>query len=71
MPKTVVRSGVNAPPEDMMPYVGVVITPEGTQYVATFWDEKSAQEFVDEHNKNYIEQLTVVGRGIRSDAPES
>lgn len=71
MPKSSVRAGIYAPPSDMLPYVGLVITPQGKQQIATFWDEKSAIEFVEKHQKNYVEQLSVVGKGIRGDAPSS
>jgi hypothetical protein len=66
-----VRGGVYSPPEAMLPYVAVVITPQGKKLVETFWDEKSAVEFVESYKRNYLQQLSVVGKGIRGDSPSS
>lgn len=71
MPKSAVRAGIYAPPSEMLPYVGLVITPQGKQHIATFWDEKSAIAFVEKHQSNYVAQLSVVGKGIRGDTPSS
>lgn len=65
MAKSVVRCGVYPPPEEMLPYVAVVITPQGTQHIASFWDEASAQQYVEKYRKNYVEHLSLVGKGVR------
>lgn len=66
-----VRGGVYTPPEDMLPYVAVVITPQGKKLIETFWDEKAAIEFVETYKRNYLGQLSVIGKGIRGDSPSS
>lgn len=66
-----VRGGVYTPPEDMLPYVAVVITPQGKKLIEAFWDEKAAIEFVETYKRNYIGQLSVIGKGIRSNSPSS
>lgn len=71
MSKSSLRAGVYPPPGPMLPYVGVVITPQGKQILEAFWNEAGAQAFVEKHTKNYVEQLSVVGRGIRKQAPGS
>lgn len=49
----------------MLPYVVVVITPQGTQHIASFWDEAGARQYVEKYRKNYVEQFSVVGKGMR------
>ncbi|MEO1206160.1 MAG: hypothetical protein AAFV45_07485 [Pseudomonadota bacterium] len=70
MPKSAVRGGVYAPPEAMLPYVGLVITPEGVTTVKTFPTEEQATEFVEKQRSNYVAQLSVIGKGIRDHGPE-
>lgn len=53
----------------MLPYAAVVLTPQGTQHIESFWDEASARQFVDNYLNNYVGQLSVVGKGIRGDMP--
>lgn len=66
-----VRGGVYQPPEAMLPYVAVVITPQGKKLIEAFWDEKSATEFVENYKRNYLGQLSVIGKGIRNSSPTS
>lgn len=70
MTKTKLRAGIYHPPEDMLPFVAVVITPQGQQYIETFWNEDQATEFVAKHQRNFLEKFSVVGRGIRGDSPD-
>ncbi len=69
MSKSFVRGAVYDPPEATMPFIGLVITPEGNQSMATFSTRAQAEEFVERHKQNYVSQLSVVGRGIRSQTP--
>lgn len=70
MPKPAVRGGVYSPPVSGLPYIGLIITPQGETKIKTFSSEKDAQEFVEKKQRNYVEQLSVIGKGNRDSTPK-
>lgn len=61
MKKSPVRSGVYSPPAATLPYIALIILPEGKQKLKTFPTRKEAVAFVEKQKSGYLTRFSKVG----------
>lgn len=61
MAKSPIRTGLYSPPGATLPYIALVLTPEGKQILKTFPTRKEAREFTKKYEGDYLTRFSKVG----------
>lgn len=61
MRKSPVRTGVYPPPAKTLPYLAIVITPEGKQRIRSFPTRKLAEAYTEKASTGYLTRFSKVG----------
>lgn len=71
MTKSALRCAVYDPPEPTMPYIALIITPQGDKRIETFPTRKAADEYIEKRTASYVGKFSVIGRGLDSPVSET